>query len=444
MPTRSKSLVSVLRQSGPYISAHRGRIFVVQFSGAAVEAKGFNGLMDDLALLHSLGVRLVLVHGARPQIEQRLREANREWRYVNGLRLTEAADLSLVKQAIGRARIRIEARLSMGLANGPAHSVRPRVVSGNLVIARPLGVRDGVDYGFTGEVRRIDAPAIRLWLEQDAIVLLSPLGYSPTGEIFNVNAEEVAVAAASALCADKLLILKNNLEFGDAANGGIPRELTLAEAEHWLKTEATQDRTALKDRVARRLRLALQACQAGVRRVHLLDRRINGVLLQELYTRDGVGLMVAADGYEGQRRATIDDVGGLLELIQPLEDEGILVRRSRELLEMEIERFSVLERDGAIIGCAALYPFPEEGLGELACVAVEPQYRNSGRADALLRFIERQARDQGLQRLFVLTTRTAHWFRERGFEPAAVNDLPVSRQALYNWQRCSKVFIKPL
>ena len=439
MTARSASFVSWLRQSGPYISAHRGRTFVVQFSGAAVEAKTFASLMDDLALLHSLGVRLVLVHGARPQIEQRLREAKREWRYVNGLRLTEAADLSLVKQAIGRARIRIEARLSMGLANAPIHGIRPRVVSGNLVIARPLGVRDGVDYGFTGEVRRIDAPAIRLWLEQEAMVLLSPLGYSPTGEIFNVNAEEVAVATASALRADKLLILRNAPEVGDAAKSVLPRELSLSQAERLLSADEP-----LKDKTVRQLRLALRACQAGVQRVHLLDRKIKGVLLQELYSRDGVGVMITADLYEGQRSATIDDVGGLLELIQPLEDEGILVRRSRERLEMEIGRFSVLERDGAIIGCAALYPFPEEGLGELACVAVEPQYRNSGRADALLRFIERQARDQGLRRLFVLTTRTAHWFRERGFEPGTVSDLPASRQALYNWQRRSKVFVKTL
>ncbi len=426
------------RQAGPYINAHRGKTFVVQFGGEAVEAEHFSNLIHDLALLHGLGIRLVLVHGARTQIEARLREAGREWCYVNGLRVTEAEDLRYVKQAIGRLRIRIEARLSMGLANSPMHGARLRVVSGNMVTARPLGVRDGVDYGFTGEVRKIDDRAIRLWLDQDAIVLLSPLGYSPTGEIFNLGAEDLATATALALRADKLLILSEGPPLRDPAGQPV-RELHPGDAERLLS-----EHPSLPEETARHLRQALRACKGGVRRVHLLDRRTDGALLLELFTRDGDGALITGELYEGLRPANIDDVGGILELIQPLEADGVLVRRSRERLEMEIERFSLLERDGAIIGCVALYPFPEERLGELACVVVHPDYRNSGRAEALLRFIERQARDQGLQRLFVLTTRTAHWFRERGFEPAEVGDLPVAKQALYNWQRRSKVFIKTL
>jgi len=432
------SFVQWFRQAGPYINAHRGKTFVVLFGGEAVEAEHFSSLIHDLALLHSLGIRLALVHGARHQIEARLREAGREWRYVNELRVTEADDLRYVKQAVGRLRLRIEARLSMGLANSPMHGAHLRVVSGNLITARPLGVRDGVDYGFTGEVRRIDDRAIRLWLDQDAIVLLSPMGYSPTGEIFNLSAEDVAAAAAIALQADKLLVLTEGPELCDTAGQPI-RQLNLDEAGQLLA-----EHPALPEEAARLLRLALRAGQTGVRRVHLLSRRVDSALLLELFTRDGVGALIAADTYEGLRTATIDDVGGLLELIQPLEDDGTLVRRSRERLEMEIERFVLLERDGAIIGCAALYPFPVERLGELACVAMHPHYRNRGRADALLSFIERQAQTQGLQRLFVLTTRTAHWFRERGFEPAEVGDLPMGKQELYNWQRRSKIFIKSL
>lgn len=430
--------VQWFRQAGPYINAHRGRTFVVLFGGEAVETDHFSSLIHDLALLHSLGIRLALVHGARPQVAARLREAGRELRYINGLRLTNADDLRYVKQAVGRVRIRIEARLSMGLANSPMHGARLRVVSGNVVTARPLGVRDGVDYGFTGEVRRIDDRAIRLWLDQEAIVLLSPLGYSPTGEIFNLSAEGVAVATAMALRADKLLVLSEGPELRDPAGRPI-RELSPSDAGRLLAEQPD-----LPEETARHLRQALRACQAGVRRIHLLSRRVDGALLLELFTRDGVGTLVTADIFEGLRPATIDDVGGLLELIQPLEDDGTLVRRSRERLEMEIERFSLLERDGTIIGCAALYPFPEERLAELACVAVHPAYQNSGRAEALLRFIERQARVQGLQRLFVLTTRAEHWFRERGFEPAEVADLPVQKRMLYNWQRRSKVFIKTL
>lgn len=439
LPTQSPELfVHWFRQAGPYINAHRGKTFVLLFSGEAVEAHSFASLIHDIALLHALDIRLVLIHGARHQIEEHLRQAGRVPRYAQGLRITEAEDLPLVKQVVGRLRIGIEARISMGLANSPMQGAKLRVISGNFISARPLGVRDGIDYGFTGEVRRIDAAAIRLWLEQPAIVLLSPLGYSPTGEIFNLSAAAVATATAIALQADKLLIFSEGTTLHDPVTDQPIRELSLHAAQQLLTAPgaAEQNRHCLQS--------ALHACQAGVRRVHILNRALDGALLLELFTRDGVGALITADIYEGLRPATIEDVGGLLELIKPLEEDGTLVRRSRELLEVEIERFILLERDCSIIGCAALYPFPAEKLGELACVAVHPNYRNQGRADALLSFIERQAQDQGLQRLFVLTTRTAHWFRERGFEAAAVSDLPVEKQELYNWQRRSQVFIKPI
>ncbi|HXH02273.1 MAG TPA: amino-acid N-acetyltransferase [Candidatus Competibacteraceae bacterium] len=426
------------RLAGPYINTHRGKTAVIAFGGEALDDERFPSLIHDIALLHSLGLRVVLVHGARPQIQARLDEAGVEQRYAGGLRITDEASLPLVKEAIGRARIRIEALLSMGLPNSPMHGARIRVVSGNVVIARPLGIRDGVDYCFTGEVRRIDHQAIRAWLDGGAIVLLSSLGYSPTGEAFNLSADEVAIATASSLRADKLLLLS---ESGGPLRhaGGTLRELSPADAERLLAGNPMP--TVETERL---LRQALAACRAGVRRIHLLDWRLDGALLLELFTRDGVGTLLTADIYEGLRPATIDDVGGILELIRPLEEEGILVRRSRELLETEIERFIVLERDGTIIGCAALYPFPEEQVGELACVAVHPDYRNSGRADVLLRHAENEARKRRLKRLFVLTTRTAHWFLERGFQPGQLGDLPVKKQAMYNFQRRSKVFIKPL
>ncbi|MEE4376162.1 MAG: amino-acid N-acetyltransferase, partial [Candidatus Competibacteraceae bacterium] len=356
----------------------------------------------------------------------------------NGLRITDGPALDSVKQAVGQVRIRVEASLSMGLADSPMHGARIRVVSGNFVTARPLGIRNGVDYCFTGEVRRIDVHSIRTSLDSGAIVLLSPLGYSPTGEIFNVNAEEVAMATASALRADKWLLLGEDGELRDTARQQL-RQLNPSDVERLLAAEH-----AFTDDQVRLLSHALDACRAGVRRIHLLSGAVDGGLLLELFTRDGIGTLITADIYEGMRSATIDDVGGILALIRPLEAEGALVRRSRELLEMEIERFAVLERDGTIIGCAALYPFAKERAGELACVAVHDDYRNGGRAEALLEFVERSARQQRLERLFVLTTRTAHWFRERGFEPAEVDDLPVQKQTLYNLQRRSKVFVKTL
>jgi len=432
------SFVESFRSSAPYIHAHRGRTFVVLFGGEAVADPNFPALIHDIALLNSLGVRLVLVHGARPQIEERLRARGTEIQYRDGLRVTSAEALVGVKEAAGTVRVEIEALLSMGLANSPMAGAGIRVASGNFVTARPLGVRNGVDYAHTGEVRRVDVRAIERILAENAIALLSPLGYSPTGEVFNLSAEDVATAVAVELKADKLLCLVESEGLLDPA-GAVVRELSPAQAERVLESGRE-----LPEDVARAVVGGIYACRSGVRRSHLISRRIDGALLRELFTRDGVGTLINSDSYDALRRANIDDVGGLIELLRPLEESGVLVRRSRELLEMEIDHFTVAERDGMVVGCAALYAFPEEGLGELACLAVHPDYRGGGRGDELLHSTERQARAQGVRRLFVLTTRTAHWFQERGFEPSSLSDLPMSRQALYNYKRNSKVFIKTL
>lgn len=435
-PTDEQAFVRWFRGSTPYINAFRGRTFVITFGGELVAEEQFASFVHDIGLLNSLGVRLVLVHGARPQIEQRLNARGIELHYESGLRVTDTAALACVKEAAGTVRVEIEALLSMGLANSPMAGARIRVASGNFVTAQPLGVRDGVDYQHTGEVRRVDGEAIQKQLHDGAIVLLSPIGYSPTGETFNLSAEDVATATAMQLRAEKLIFLTDAKGVTDSRRRLI-RELGLAEAEQALTRK-------LPEEMARCLGGALRACRGGVRRAHIIDRHVDGALLLELFTRDGIGTLISGELFEGTRRASIDDVGGILELIAPLEAEGVLVRRSRELLEMEIDQFVVTERDGMIVACAALYPFVEEQVGELACLAVHRDYRKQGRGDDLLAFIERQAKDMGINRLFVLTTRTAHWFQERGFREADIKDLPVKKQAMYNWQRRSKVFIKPI
>jgi len=429
--------VDWFRQASPYIHAHRGSTFVLGFGGEAVSDPDFAELIHDIALLHGLGVRVVLVHGSRPQIEERLRLRGASIQLVNGLRITDSAALACVKEAAGAVRVDIEAVLSMGLANTPMAGVRIRVDSGNYVSARPLGVINGVDYQHTGEVRRVDAQAIRQRLDSGAIVLIPPIGYSVTGEVFNLSASDLAAAVAQALGADKLIYLMED-SLRDARKRLIghctPREL-----EGLLSR-----RKKLDEGVARVLQLAADACRGGVKRCHLLPRSLPDALLLELFTREGVGTLVSAEAYESIRKARLEDVGGILELISPLEEAGVLVRRSRELLETEVGFFSVVERDGVIIGCGALYTFPDEKMAEVACLAVHPDYRNSGRGDALLQHLEQQARSQGLKRIFVLTTRTAHWFLERGFQAARVAELPMPKQQLYNWQRQSKVFLKRL
>lgn len=427
--------VAWFRQSSPYIHAHRDKVLVLAFAGEALASKQFPSLIHDIALLNGLGMKLVLVPGARPQIEERLKLRNVNMQIVNGLRVTDRYALECVKDAAGNVRVEIEALLSMGLANSPMAGTRIRVTSGNHVTARPIGIVDGTDYQHTGEVRRVDAGAIRAHLDNGSIVLIPPLGYSPTGEVFNINATDVASEAAIALGADKLIYLSEKSSGGQAGAGSlVPREVDAL----------IKRRRKMPEEQARILCNAAKACRAGVNRVHVLDRRKDGVILRELFTRDGAGLLITQEPYEQIRRAGIDDVGGILELIGPLEQSGALVKRSRELLEQEVSRFQVIERDGSIIACAALYPFEKEGMGELACLAVHPDYRDAGRGDQLLSRIEQRAAQSGLEAIFVLSTRTSHWFRERGFVAAELNQLPGKRRDLYNWQRRSKVFVKTL
>ena len=433
-----KSFVHWFRDSAPYINAFRGRTFVVVFGGEAVQDHHFSNLIHDIVLLNSLGIRLVLVHGTRPQVEARLKREGISLEYVNGLRVTDEAAMPWVKEAAGSVRVEIEALLSMGVTNSPMEGARIRVASGNVVIAKPLGIHEGVDFQHTGEVRRIDADAIRYQLDQGAIVLLSPLGYSPTGEVFNLSAEDVATSAAIALKADKVLYLAEGSKIKNALKR-INRDLSVEAAQNILTT-----RKQLSEDLRNILHSAVNLCLNGIKRVHILDRSIDGSLLQELFTRDGIGTLINADRYERTRQATIDDVAGILELIAPLEDSDVLVRRSRERLEIEINHFTVMERDGMIIACAALYPFSKKHMAELACMAVHPDYQNAGRGNSLLKYIEQFALENNVQKLFALSTKTAHWFLERGFKKADISALPMKKKALYNYRRNSKVFIKSL
>lgn len=430
--------VDWFRGSSPYIHAHRGCTFVIAFGGEALMDGSFASLAQDIALLNGLGIRLVLVHGARPQIEERLRLRKAEMQIVNGLRITDDVALECVKEAAGAARVEVEALLSMGLTNSPMAGANIRVASGNFVTARPLGVHDGVDYCHTGQVRRIDDTAISQLVKAGAIALIPPLGYSPTGEVFNLSAADVAGSVASALGADKLILLLEEQAIKDS-RGRILTNVIPAELEVIINR-----RRMMSDELRQSLVNAIECSRRGVKRVHLLNREMDGALLKELFTRDGVGTMLTEQHYEGIRTACIDDVGGILGLLTPLEERGILVRRSRELLETEIERFSVVELDGMIIGCAALYPYGHEQMAELACVAVHPEYSGGERGNRLLAHMEQRAQDSGITQLFVLTTQTTHWFRERGFDPLPVEQLPMAKRTLYNYQRNSKVLIKRL
>jgi len=416
--TLGRNNIRWFRNTAPYINAHRGKTFVLMMGGELAQHENFAHIVHDIALLNSLGIKLVLVHGSRPQIAERLERAGLETQFHNKLRITDAAAMEHVKDAAGSLRAQFEALLSMGLPNSPMQGASIRVCSGNFVTAKPLGVVDGVDFHHTGQVRRIDSVGINQQLDENSIVLLSPLGYSPTGEIFNLPLEDIAVQCARTIGAEKLMLFGSAPGITDA-NGELLRQCAVGAIDQLNIAEPEQ---------ASLLHTASLACAAGVPRCHVIGYRDDCALLEELFTHDGSGTLIANDDYEQSRTATIDDVGGIIELIEPLEAQGVLLKRSRELLETEIAHFRLLERDGRILACAALYPF----------------YRGGQRGQRLLKELEQEARRQGLDKVFVLTTQTTHWFIEQGFKETSQEALPDQRQALYNLQRNSKVFIKVL
>ena len=434
----TRIFVSWVRSAAPYIHAFRGRTFVVAFAGEVAAGPAAQALAHDINLLAALGIRLVLIHGARPQIDEEMARRGLTPRYHQGLRVTDADALECVKAAMGVTRLEIEALLSQGLPNTPMAGAYVRVTGGNFITAKPVGVVDGVDFQYTGAVRRVIAEEIRADLEQENVVLISPMGFSPSGEIFNLGMEEVAAQGAMALKAEKLVFLCDVPGITDG-RGRLQTAVTADEVEKLLG-----GRRKMSEDLGLYLPWAVKAVRGGVNRVHLISEALDGALLLEFFTREGVGSVITRDALARVRQATVEDVGAIIGVITPLEADGTLVPRGRERLEMEIERFSVLEVDDVIIGCAALYPFSNDRAGELACLAVMPEYRREGYGEALLHHVELRARKIKLQALFVLTTRTAHWFVERGFVEAAIDSLPRRRRELYNLQRRSKVFIKPL
>ena len=431
-----QAMVKWFRNAAPYINAHRGKTFVLMFDGEAVNHANFANIIHDIALLRSLGVKLVLVHGARPQIDQRAEQLSLEQHLEQGIRITDAETLAAVKDATGSLRIHIEALLTMGLANSPMHGSQIRVSTGNFVIAKPIGVRDGIDYKYTGLVRRIDTSGIKTQLDYGSIVLLSPVGYSTTGEVFNLSLEDVATQTAVSLKADKLIAFTKNDGLLDQTNKLI-RSCGLNTVKRLLTEEQDFIECLLMQAI-------MNSSENGVERCHCVSYQSDSALLQELFTRDGAGTLIAKDHKEQLLSATIDDVGGIMELIAPLEEEGTLVKRSRELLEVEIEQFKVIKKEDVIIACAALYPYEEAKTGEIACLVIHPDYRGGNRGNRLINALEKEANLQQLSSIFVLTTVSGHWFLEQGYVEQSIDKLPEGKQEMYNFQRKSKVFIKQI
>ena len=422
--------IAQFRHALPYINTHRGKTFVIMLSAQTIDSIHFSAIAQDIALLHSLGIRLVVVYGARVQIDEALKRADVQSVFHQEVRITGADELPIIASAVGSVRLKIESQFCGGFANTPLFGSKIITTSGNFVSAKPFGVRDGVDFCQTGEVRRVDKLAISHHLEHHHLIIISPLAFSATGELYNLEAFDVAKCVATALNADKLIVFGKEQGVFDA-EGNLLKEMTVKQA----KAHPDHNTPALKN--------AINACISGVLRVHLLGHEDDGALLKELFTTDGAGTMISQDPYDTIRQASVHDVMGILALIKPLEDEGILIKRPKETLEAQIEHFCVIERDGKILGCAGLYPLDEDS-AEIMSVAIDPAYRSGERGTNLLKFIENKARQSGKNKLFALTTRTLHWFIKHGFYETDPTSLPDERYQRWHNGRNAKVLVKPL
>lgn len=441
------TFVPWFRSVAPYIHMHRGKTFVIAICGEAIAAGKLQNLVQDLALIRSMGVKVVLVHGFRPQINEQLAAKGHAPKYSQGIRITDEVALDCAQEAAGQLLYEIEAAFSQGLPNTPMAGSTVRVISGNFITARPIGIVGGVDFQHSGVVRKVDVAGISRMLDFGAMVLMSPFGFSPTGEAFNLTMEEVATSVAVALQADKLIFvteipgIRMKPHEPESDDNPIDTELSLAEAERLLAQELPSKNPT---DTAFYLQHCVKACRGGVERSHIIPFAVDGSLLLEIYVHDGIGTMVIDEKLENLREATSDDVGGILQLIEPFEKDGTLVRRSRTEIERDAGHYTVLEHDGVIFACAALYPYPEARTGEMAALTVSPQSQGQGDGEKVLRRIEQRARATGLESIFVLTTRTMHWFLKRGFQAVDPDWLPEARKRKYNWDRRSQVLVKRL
>ena len=441
------TFVPWFRSVAPYIHMHRGKTFVVGIAGEAIAAGKLQNLAQDLALIQSMGVKIVLVHGFRPQVNEQLAAKGHTPKYSHGMRITDSVSLDCAQEAAGQLRYEIEAAFSQGLPNTPMAGSTVRVISGNFITARPVGIVDGVDFMHSGMVRKVDVDGIMRSLDMGAMVLLSPFGFSPTGEAFNLTMEEVATSVAAELQADKLLFLTEvpgiridpNAPASD--DNPIDTELPLAAAKKLL---AESPNPTQPTDLAFYLQHCVKACEEGVERSHILPFAVDGALLLEVYVHDGIGTMVVDEKLEEMREASADDVGGILQLIEPFEKDGTLVKRDRTEIERDIDHYTIVEHDGVIFACAALYPYPESRTAEMAALTVSPQSQGQGDGEKILKRIEQRARAMGLKSIFVLTTRTMHWFLKRGFVQTDPDWLPEARKRKYNWDRRSQVLVKKL
>jgi len=456
----------VFRAMAPYIAVHYGHTVVIHVPGEVLESGNADQVMHDILLLKTLGIKPILVAGCRPQIRKKLEQVGKKSLFVQGNRVCDGETLYHCQSVAGHVRLNIESLLTRGLMNSPTGVGSVQVTSGNFVRAIAFGVRGGIDFLHTGVVKKVAARRIQELLDQGDVVVLSHLGVSQSGTIYHCRSEDVAVQAAIDLKANKLVFLHNGESLVDMRKEGgaivhnlplnvaksfttrLAEELGQSGQEYVSHSSDVDPKREWKLQFLDYMQGAIRAVSKGVHRAHLVSRHIEGSIISELCTRDGIGLLISQDLYDGVRTATIHDVPAIKSLLEPLEKANILITRPPKLIEKEVDKFIVFEREGMILACCHLKHFPDpkygNGAAEMSSVAVSAALHGEGIGNALLSYCLRRAFSQNIKHLFVLTTHTQGWFIDRGFKEVTPDHLPPDKLKTYDYSRNSKVFFKTI
>ncbi len=434
---RLKEQVETIRQAFGYINRYQGKTFVLKIEGSLIDSPCFPILIKDMVLLHRMGIRIVLVPGARDRINEVLKTFNQECRMVNGIRISPAEAIPLIKMAAFDVSNKIMTMLAENSTGA---------IIGNFVRARAIGVREGTDYKSSGLVDKLDAGVTKRILDQDLVPIFPNIGWALTGKPYNISSNELALTAACELNASKLFFVTNagginrnsySLPEGvHTTSQGTVSQMTVAQAKEFLRL----NRTSSYDEVIELANLAHQACSCGIPRVHIVDGRIEGVILKEIFSNRGIGTMVYGNQHEYIRPITHADVPEVLRILQPGVEKGILVARTASELEENVRNYVAYEVDGTLHGCAALKPYPD-GSGEIHSVGVDEAYSKLGIGRRLVEYLIEAAPERKISSLFLLTTQTYDWFTQLGFVEGSPSDLPPEKQKTYDTNRNSRVLM---
>jgi amino-acid N-acetyltransferase len=414
-----------------YVTRFRDKIFVIAIDGEILGSENFANILLDIAVLRSLNIKVVLVHGAGMQIEQAA--------FEQGIKASNFDGTGVVDEATLQLSINVAIRLTNEIMEGLTQ-VDLRAAYANSVIAHPVGILHGVDYQFSGKIERVDAKILELFLNQEIVPVIPPLGFDGEGRTFRVNSDLVAMEIAEALHAAKIIFL-SPFE-GLVIDGQRIGHLVAPELEELLKKQKTH----LPRGLYSKLEHAAQACRYGVPRVHLLNGNVNEALLAEIFSNGGVGTMVYSNEYEQIRRLYKKDIRAVMSLIQQSVRSEELVRRTRAEIAAEIDDYWVLEIDRHIAGCVAMHLYPEQKMAELACLYVSRSNENQGLGRKLMSFVENLARQRGYSKLIALSTQAFVYLQQKGgFTEAGPEILPPVRRAKYESSaRNSRILVKNL